>query len=196
MMPALARGRAAMEAVRPALARALAGRQSAALLFGGLCCVLAAIVGIELASAGDDPVATPAAAVQTAAAPALPPPRSAFALPPISAYAEVGERPLFSATRQPAPAEAGQDLLGKSSSFVLLGVILTEEGRAALVKHGDPGELARLKEGEALEGWTVQTILPDHIVLQHGATEVELKLKDRPAPAGTPHLQRQPAPRS
>jgi len=188
-------------AVRDALAgawrvaaTALAGRATVAALLAAVCAMLAGAVWIEIAGAVDDPAA-PAAAPAAAPPLALPPARATFALPPFTAFAEVAERPLFSATRQPPPAEAGQELLGKSSSFVLLGIILSEEGKAALLRHGQQAELARLKEGQVVEGWTVQTILPDRIVLQHGATEVELKLKDHPAAPATPHLQRQPIPR-
>lgn len=167
------------------LGATLAGslRNGAALLLVGVCCALATILALELAGDRGTAAALPPAA-PAAALPALPPPPAAFKLPPITAYAEVTERPLFSSTRQPPPVEAGQDLLGKSGSFVLLGIVLSAGGRAALVQHGHPVEIARLGEGQTVEGWTVQSILPDRIVLQHGATEVELKLKDLPGAPG------------
>ncbi|MGO8914491.1 MAG: hypothetical protein ACLQJR_01125 [Stellaceae bacterium] len=171
---------------RPAeIAVALADRRGAALLLGALCGGLAVLVATELAGAPDASTTAPSPAAATT--PPLPPLPAAFRLPPLASYAEVAERPLFSATRQKPPAEPGQDLLGKSGSFVLLGVVISEAGRAALVQHGHPVEIARVSEGQAVEGWTVQSILPDRVVLEHGATEYELKLKDVPAAApGTP----------
>jgi general secretion pathway protein N len=176
-------------AVIAALALTPFGRRGATLLLGVLCCALATIVVLEIGSGAGEATSP---SLSAAPLPPLPPLPAAFSLPPLARYAEVAERPLFSATRQRPPAEAGQDLLGKSSSFVLLGVILSERGRAALVQHGHPSEMARVTEGQAVEGWTVQSILPDRILLQHGATDVELKLKDLPP---VPSAARPPPPR-
>jgi general secretion pathway protein N len=174
---------------RAAIAVSLAGQRGAALLLALLCCALAAIIAIEL---GGDAGGAATPSLDAAPARPLPPLPAAFGLPPLSSYAEVAERPLFSATRRRRPEEAGQDLLGKSSSFVLVGVVISQAGRVALVQHGHPGELARLGEGQAVEGWAVQSILPDRVVLQHGATEYELKLKDLPAAPGAPHAPPKP----
>jgi general secretion pathway protein N len=162
------------------------GRRATAAALAGLLLMLAGIIALEVSRADPAPTARPAA---PAPAPAPPPARAAaFKLPPLATYAEVTERPLFSATREPPPPEAGQDLLGKSSGFVLLGIVLAPEDKAVLIRHGH--EIARLKEGQAVEGWTVRSILPDRITLQHGASEVELKLKDRPGTSGPPGMPR------
>jgi len=175
---------AALPRACAAIAFSLSSRRGAALLLGALCGALAGVVALELAGATGAAMVAPSLAAAPLAP--LPPLPAAFALPPLARYAEVAERPLFSATRQKPPAEAGQDLLGQSSSFVLLGVIISGPGRAALVQHGHPAEMARVTEGQAVEGWTVQSILPDRILLQHGATDYELKLKDLPAAPGPP----------
>ena len=159
----------------------LATRRGMALVLVALCLALGAIIYAELGPARDATPAAPAAAAAGDPAPALPPQPSSFTLPPIETYAEVAQRPLFSPTRQPPPPEAAQDALGKSSGFALIGIIIVEDGRIALIQHGRPPVLARLKEGQVVEGWTVQSILPDRVMLQHGATEHELKLRDRPA---------------
>lgn len=193
MIRAAAGGRIALRALGAGAALVLAGRHATALALAALCVVLAATVGLELAGGGEAATAAlPAVAAPASAA--LPAPPASFKLPPLASYAEVTERPLFTATRRPRPPEAGQDLLGKSSGFVLLGIILAPDDKAVLVQHGHPAEIARLKEGQAVEGWTLQSILPDRITLQHGATEVELKLKDRPGPPGPPGFPR-PQPR-
>jgi general secretion pathway protein N len=174
---------------------ALAGRRGAVVALVALSLLSAGIIAVELSGGSDRaPSALPAAVAAPVPA-ALPKPPTSFKLPPLATYAEVTQRPLFSATRQPPPPEAGQDLLGKSNSFVLLGIILTPDERAVLIRHGHPAEIARLKEGQAVEGWTVQSILPDRITLQHGASEVELKLKDQPGNAGAPGMPRPPQPR-
>ncbi|HXZ02418.1 MAG TPA: hypothetical protein VEI03_20655 [Stellaceae bacterium] len=178
---------ARLRQARAAIAVSLAGRRGAALLLAGLCCALAAIVAVELGGEAGEGAPPPLAAAPPRPLPPLP---AAFDLPPLASYGEVVERPLFSPARRRPPEAAGQDLLGRSNSFVLVGVIISGAGRVALVEHGHPGEMARLAEGQTVEGWTLQSILPDRVVLQHGATEYELKLKDLPATAipGAPHL--------
>jgi type II secretory pathway component PulC len=109
-------------------------------------------------------------------------------LPPIEGYSEVTRRPLFSPTRQP-PANVVQDTQGNTGDFTLQGIIITDDGKVALIEYGRPPVLARLKEGQAVEGWTLQSILPDRVVLQHGGSEQEIRLKDR---AGQPVQPRQP----
>lgn len=173
-----------------AVAVSMANRRGAALLLAGLCCALATIIAVEFSGEASERAPPPAAASLRS----LPPLPAAFGLPPLASYAEVAERPLFSAARRRPPEAAGQDLLGKSNSFVLVGVIISKAGRVALVQHGQSGELARLGEGQAVEGWTLQSILPDRVVLQHGATEYELKLKDLPTSATSPTAAGTPRP--
>lgn len=190
MRQAAAGWRAALRGFGAGAASALAGRHATVLLPALLCGMLAALVALELADAGEAMPPAPPAAAPSRAAPPAPP--AAVKLPALAAYAEVMQRPLFSASRQPPPPEVGQDLLGKSGSFVLLGIVLAPDDKAVLIQHGHPVEIARLKEGQAVEGWTLLSILPDRITLQHGASEVELKLRDRAAGSGT---KRPPPPR-
>lgn len=149
-----------------------------ALVLGALCLALGATLYRELDGASRPPVAAPAAA--PAAAAPLPPEPAAAALPPLGAYADVVQRPLFAPTRRPPPPEAAQDLLGAAEGFALLGTVIADDRRSALIRYGRPPRLARLGEGQAVEGWTVRTILPDRVLLEHGATRRELTLRDRP----------------
>lgn len=178
---------AGLRQARAAIAVLLADRRGAAVGLAALCCALAGIVAVELGGEAGGSTPPPLA---TAPLRPLPPLPAAFDLPPLASYAEVAERPLFSPARRKPPEAAGQDLLGKSSSFVLVGIVISGSGRVALVQHGQPAEMARLGEGQAVEGWTLQSILPDRVVLQHGASEVELKLKDLPAAPGAAHPQK------
>ena len=171
----------------------LATRRGLALLLGLLCLALATLVYGELQGAERGPV-RPAVAPPAAAAALLPQPAAA-SLSPIEAYDEVLQRPLFSATRRPPPAGAATNTLGTAEGFALIGIIIAEDGRAALIQHGRPPVLARLHEGQALEGWTVAAILPDRVVLEHDATQHELKLKDRPPETKTPAGPIAPPPR-
>jgi general secretion pathway protein N len=168
-----------------------ATRPGAALMLGVLCLAFGVVIYYELGMAGDKTPTAPTPVVAGSTVPPLPPQPASSTLPPIESFAEVTRRPLFSPTRQPPPAEVVKDTQGNASGFALLGIIISDDGRIALIEYGRPPALARLKEGQAVDGWTLQSILPDRIVLQHGATEQELRLKDR---AGAPAQPRQPGP--
>jgi hypothetical protein len=150
------------------------GYRGLVLLLTALCVLLAMVIWRE--SGASDTASVPSAPLPAAAG--LPAAKGAPALPPISAYAEVTERPLFSPSRQPAPPEAAQEDLGNSSAFTLLGIVISEGERMALIEHGKPGVIARLKEGQAVEGWRLQAIEADRVILEHAGTQQPLKLKD------------------
>lgn len=169
----------------------LATRPGLALLLGLLCLGLGVIVYRELDATGGEVAAGPAP-VAAGAAPPLPPQPASAPLPPLEAFAEVVRRPLFSPTRQP-PSEAVKDTQGNAGNFALLGIIISNGVRVALLQHGRPPATARLKEGQGVDGWTIQSILPDRVVLQNGAAEQEIKLKDRPQQPPQPPQPRQPA---
>jgi hypothetical protein len=104
---------------------------------------------------------------------------ASFSLPPLASLKEVTERPLFSQTRRPPPPQASQDAIKQSGSLALDGIILSSEGRIALISHGKPPVLTHVAEGREIEGWTVLSIHADHIVLQRDATRQEIKLVDK-----------------
>jgi len=133
----------------------------------------------------------PAPAGMTASV-ALPPPEPrhavptidrtapAFALPLLASLAEVVKRPLFAATRRPprlsaaAPGEA-------PSGLALVGVVRSNGAARALIEHGQPARLAHAAEGDDLDGWTVQSIALDRVVLERAGLRAELRMKDAPS---------------
>lgn len=155
------------------------------LLLLALCCGLAAIIFVEVTA---PPPPVPAALVPPATIAANPADaRSAsFSLPPLTAYAEVAQRPLFSETRRPAPESADSD--PAAANFSLVGTIISGGDRRALVAHGQPPRTERLVEGQSVDGWTVESILDDRVVLRRVDTRLEVKVKNQPnspSPQGT-----------
>jgi hypothetical protein len=145
----------------------------AVLLIG--CLVLSGVIYDELNGSSRDVPSD-----RTPRAVANPPPVSGvegFALPPAQFFAEIAQRPLFAPTRR--PAEDRQKNLGQLATFSLDGVMISPQGKAAIVLHGTPPALAHVTEGQEIEGWTVSSIFADRIVLQNGGSEHELKLKDK-----------------
>src|SRR5699024_190264 len=112
----------------------------------GACLLLAAVWAVLLAGAGrgirwDAPTATrplPAAGHDGAVVDA----------PPLTAYAEVWQRPLFTTDRRPVPVTAASD--GQDASLDnlrLTGVILAPGMRMALLSDPDDGRTIRVAEG-------------------------------------------------
>lgn len=161
-------------------------RQGMTYALGALCAMLCAVIVYEF-------VATDGPTLASVAPPfgsPTPPPAPIKTLPPIDTYAEVAQRPLFSPTRQPAPLQATPDVGGNVNGFFLTSIVVDGGQRLALIQHGRPPVLSRVTEGQSVEGWTVQTIESERVVLQRAGTAQELKLKDRPP------TQRQPGPGS
>jgi len=113
--------------------------------------------------------------------PAAPPAQErVFVMPPLQSYAEVTERPLFSPSRRPATVT--QQVAGPASSLALVGVVISRDGGVALIRSGKAPALARVREGQQIEGWTVRSIAPDRVVVRNGTSEAQLKLhEDAPA---------------
>ena len=144
------------------------------LLLALLCVGLAGVIYTELdgGSAAADTSTAPRAATSATPKGAD---ASKFAMPPVQTFSAVTDRPLFAQTRRPAP-QGNAESLGAWSDFTLAGIIIAPQSREVLIMHGKPPALAHIQEGQDVDGWTVTSILPDHVVLQNGGTEHELKL--------------------
>jgi general secretion pathway protein N len=158
------------------MAMRLSSQHMVGLVLGVLCLGLGAIAARELAAA---PVTQTQPAPAAAKTPAASAPAS-FTLPPVQRFAVVTERPLFSPDRK--PQQHADDTAGAWSSFVLAGIIITPQSREALLLHGKPQTVAHIQEGQALEGWTITSIYPDHVVFRDGINEHELKLTPKAPP--------------
>ena len=149
-----------------------------ALWLSVLCVLLLAVVATEL---GEKPPVT-APSAPPAASP--PPPASAdvagFTIPPESAFAEVVERPLFSATRRPPSASAAAAAAATAQGdLVLVGIVTSSAERYALIQHGKPARVDRVAENDALSGWTVESIERDRVILHTGDRRLELSTNDQ-----------------
>jgi hypothetical protein len=124
-----------------------------------------------------------------ALAPSPPTAASAVAdpVPPVSpAYPAIAEHPLFYRTRQPwvpplpkatppaplAPAPAAPHPLQK---YQLVGVVISEGVRTALLKPSDGSKTVMLSEGQQLNGWTLRAISRDALHFEAGSEAYDIK---------------------
>lgn len=144
------------------------------------CVTLAGVIYAELDPAAIEPSASAALlrpATGQSTAPASAP---SFAMPPLRNYIEVTARPLFSQSRRPPP-EVPRDPPVQTSSFTLVGIVLSDRGRHALIDHGQPPRLDRVTEGQELDGWLIESILPDKVVVRYRNTSEDIKPKEKSA---------------
>jgi general secretion pathway protein N len=124
--------------------------------------------------------------------PANAPVRS-FSLPSLEELQATRERPLFSPRRRPDVEAAG----GMESSpveenpeslpFELTGVVMGADVAIAILRNRDTQETVHLRQGEALDAWSLEEIAPRHVVLRQDDRQVRLELfLPHPEGSGTP----------
>lgn len=104
-----------------------------------------------------------------------------FSLPPLAEYSEIVARPLFSPTRRP-PVETEADTDDASpplSGLVLAGVVISTEGRLALLRRSRTAEVVRVLLGQEIDGWRVEAIESDRVTLRQGDTVEVVTLRDK-----------------
>lgn len=104
------------------------------------------------------------------------------------------ERPLFNATRRPAPspvAEAAKPTIQRGQ-FLLTGTMITEQGAVAYLKEASgTGKARSVKKGDTVNGMLVAEVKSDRIKLTLGDESEDLELKVAKGPKTT--LQPAPA---
>ena len=100
-------------------------------------------------------------------------------------YAETAARPLFIATRRPAPAaaQASATPVMNKGQFTLTGVTIVGDTKIALLREKSSGRVVRVEQGKDVNGITVAKIEPEKVTLtQGGDEEVVAMLVSKGAP--------------
>lgn len=125
----------------------------------------------------------PAAAPATVTVPL----RESFRPPAAARYAEINARPLFVEARRPEqdvpllPPPAPESV---ERPLDLIGVVLLPGRAAALLRPQDPKEkVVRIRQGEQIDGWRLDAVRADRVVLRKGDQVRELPLL---RPSATP----------
>ena len=95
------------------------------------------------------------------------------------------DRPLFAQTRRPDPPGTEQPTAQPEPkklpfNFELTGVMILNEQRVALLKQIKGRKVLQGTVGQTIEGWEIQLIEPNHVVMQRSGETRTLKLEDRP----------------
>ncbi len=107
-------------------------------------------------------------------------------------YGRVVTLNLFSPDRQPG-ADDGQNAAASPKRpaglprFSLKGVVITPEGRSALIKFPRERDYRKVVKGEVIEGWILQSIAADSVTVKKEGTSTVVRLRaPKPAkPRGT-----------
>src|SRR5262249_24927252 len=151
--------------------------------------VAAAFLSVRLYEAwASRPASAPPEAPPAAAVEPLPPPIALVARPPLSEYAVVAERNIFSPTRTEAPPEpprapAGAPAAPPPPKPRLYGVVLLAEGRGrAYLEDPQRRRIFGYSEGDLVGDSRLEQIRPDRVVLRRGAETFEVLLYDPSKP--------------
>lgn len=120
---------------------------------------------------------------------------------PKDSFTSVTDRPLFRPQRRPEePAEtetpdlSGPDLAATLDGMDLSAVIISPDLISAWVRDPAQPRMRRLRIGDELDGWSVQDILPDRVLLERQGEADALILRDyaKSPDAAAPAPQRAP----
>jgi hypothetical protein len=163
---------------------------------------LGTVIVLELAGAGAiAPEVTAAAPASTAAKP--PVGDTEFRPPPERQFDEISDRPLFFPSRRPFVSLVGAESQAAPTedppSIELIGVLLTQHERAALVQPGGQPAAQWIHERQTVAGWLVEEIAADRVRLRGGDRVEIVKLRadqarPRPKPQRHQPVERTPRP--
>ena len=102
------------------------------------------------------------------------------------AYPAIAEHPLFYPTRQPwvppppkaappAPPTPAPTAVHPLQKYQLVGIVISEGARAALLKSSDGGKTVTVSEGQQLNGWTLREISRDAAHFESAGDAYDLK---------------------
>ncbi len=101
-------------------------------------------------------------------------------LPPLAEYQAIISRPLFHVNRQPeaqatpAPVQPPTDL---QTLITLRGIFLHDKQRIALLEWTATKQTRRVREGEIIEGWRLDSLSQDSAEFSRDAVKVTFTLR-------------------
>lgn len=108
-----------------------------------------------------------------------------FVLPPVEAFSEIVDRPVFSPTRRPASDFDPEPGIVDSESTLSGGLdvevvgIITGPRKLALLRSASGGRMRPMAEGDELSGWTLVEIEPFRLVFRRAGDEQMFEIEYR-----------------
>ncbi len=111
---------------------------------------------------------------------------------PLESYSHMVNRPLFTEGRKPieeADDKPTEEFTG-NIELELTGIVETPEGTTAMLRDKLKQKNYRARKGDNVEGWDVDDVLDDKVIVRRGVNRKELPLrKPRPQQAEPPKLK-------
>lgn len=111
-----------------------------------------------------------------------------FDFPSLTDFSEMVERPIFSEGRRYQADQQGEDeetpVVQTPLNFKLMGLIFSPDGQIALFRT-QSGKYRRIHQGDTINDWTLEALMPDRVTLSQGDETRELlllKKKKKTAP--------------
>ena len=103
-------------------------------------------------------------------------------MPPRQQFSQLISRPPFSATRRP-PQPRRTVVVAKPQPIarpriLLVGTFVNSASGVAVIQKAGVEKQIRLSLGETIDGWTLEQILPDRILLKSKDESFEVKLRE------------------
>ena len=103
-------------------------------------------------------------------------------LPALADMKEIVARPIFSASRR--PVEAPKAAPAAKLEVELIGIVIWQGQRIALIRPARSQEVAAIEEGGTVDSWSAVDIGPEYVQFRNGDAERKLELKFRTEAAG------------
>ncbi len=110
----------------------------------------------------------------------------------LESYSHMVNRPLFTEGRKPVEEtnDTPTEEFTGNIELELTGVVETPEGVTAMLRDKLKQKNYRARKGDNVEGWDVDDVLDDKVIVRRGANRKELPLrKPRPQQAKPPKLK-------
>lgn len=106
-------------------------------------------------------------------------------------YAAIAEHPLFYPSRQPwiapPPPSVGKKTTSQTrpaplGNYTLVGIVISDSNRSALLKSSNPPRTIILSEGQTIDGWTLREISHERLHFDAGDSTYDMSFPRLPKP--------------
>lgn len=138
-----------------------------------ICLALGLIIYGEVRGQAEPVSTSPSAKNPEFVAAGMPP---VFTMPPPETFSAILERPVFVVSRRAIFVGKAQEASLAPSEIEIVGIVVSDGDRFAIVKAHNGAQPEPAREGQVIDGWSIQAIGTDHVRMRRGATEINVAL--------------------